>query len=483
MDWSFSPVVAVPRDDRWGRTYEGYSESPDIVAALAPAYVEGLQGRAGDDDLLGPERVAATAKHFIGDGGTTGGVDQGDTQLEDDELFAVHGAGYPPAISAGTQTIMASFNSVNGRKVHGSERLLTGELRERMGFGGFVIGDWNGHAQVDGCTATDCPIAFNAGVDMVMAPDSWQGYIETTIAHVEEGTIPIERLDEAVRRILRVKLRMGVFELGRPSDRPIGGDFELLGADAHRDLARRAVRESLVLLKHTGDVLPLDPASHLLVTGSGADDIGRQAGGWTLTWQGTGTGRADFPNAQTILEAIEEQAAAAGGTVEHSLDGSYQQRPDAVVVVVSEEPYAEGPGDRETLALDDGDLAALEAAGALGADGVPVVTVLLSGRPLWTNRELNASDAFVAAWLPGSEGGGVADLLLAGADGEARHDFTGRLPYSWPRFADQFDLNAGMEGYDPLFELGYGLSLGDDGAVDQLPESPTSGEPATAGGD
>jgi beta-glucosidase len=230
-------------------------------------------------------------------------------------------------------------------------------------------------------------------------------------------------------------------------------------------------------------VLPLDPASHLLVTGSGADDIGRQAGGWTLTWQGTGTSRADFPNAQTILEAIEEQAAAAGGTVEHSLDGSYQQRPDAVVVVVSEEPYAEGPGDRETLALDDGDLAALEAAGALGADGVPVVTVLLSGRPLWTNRELNASDAFVAAWLPGSEGGGVADLLLAGADGEARHDFTGRLPYSWPRFADQFDLNAGMEGYDPLFELGYGLSLGDDGAVDQLPESPTSGEPATAGGD
>jgi beta-glucosidase len=483
MDWVFAPVVAVPRDDRWGRTYEGYSESPDIVAALAPAIVEGLQGRVGADSFLSQERVVATPKHFIGDGGTTGGVDQGDTELDDQELLAVHGAGYPPAIGAGAQTVMASFNSVNGQKVHGSERLLSDELRDRMTFGGFVLGDWNGHGQVAGCSPTDCPAAFNAGVDMIMAPDSWRGYIETTIDHVRSGVIPVERLDEAVRRILRVKLRLGLLDGPPPSERSVGGRFELLGAAEHRQVARQAVRESLVLLKNDGAVLPVDPGSHILVTGTGSDDMGRQSGGWTLSWQGTGTERADFPNAQTILEAIDEQASAAGGTVEHSADGSYRERPDVAVVVFSEEPYAEFTGDRTSLALTDGESPELVAARALQGDGVPVVAVLLSGRPLWVNRELNASDAFVAAWLPGSEGGGVADLLLAGDNGDPRHDFTGRLSFSWPQRADQFMLNDGAEVYDPLFPLGYGLSTGDDGSLEPLPEttgrstatSPTTG--------
>jgi beta-glucosidase len=470
MEWAFAPTVAVPQDDRWGRAYEGYSESPDVVAAYAGAMVEGLQGKAGSRGFLGDRHVMVSVKHFLGDGGTTGGKDQGDTVVDEATLRDVHAAGYVTAIRAGAQTAMASFNSVNGRKMHGRHDLLTDVLKGRMGFGGFIVGDWNGHGQLPGCTATDCAATFNAGLDMAMAPDSWRELYESTVGHVKSGAIPMARLDDAVRRILRVKFRMGLFEAPKPSQRALGGRFELLGAPAHRAVARQAVRESLVLLKNAGGVLPLSPTSRLLVAGDGADDVGKQAGGWTLSWQGTGNKRADFPNAQTIWEGLREQVVAAGGHAELAIDGRYRDRPDAAIVVFGEDPYAEFQGDLPNLLYkpgDDRDLALLR---RLKAEGIPVVAVFLSGRPLWMNREINAADAFVAAWLPGSEGGGIADVLLRDARGRVQHDFKGRLSFSWPRRADQYDNNVGRPGYDPLFAFGHGLRYGDDGNLPTLPE-------------
>ncbi|MEZ0472624.1 glycoside hydrolase family 3 protein [Luteimonas salinilitoris] len=470
MEWAFAPTVAVPQDDRWGRSYEGYSESPEIVAEFSPAVVEGLQGRVGDDDFLGESRVMVSVKHYLGDGGTTGGVDQGDTQVSEAILRDVHGAGYPPAIAAGAQAVMASYNSFNGVKMHGHKGLLTDVLKGRMNFGGFVVGDWNGHGQVAGCSSTDCPASFNAGVDMLMAPDSWRGYYESALKHVESGEIPMARLDEAVRRILRVKFRLGLFEAGKPSERALGGKFELLGAPEHRAVARQAVRESLVLLKNQGGVLPLHPKQRLLVAGDGADDLGKQSGGWTLNWQGTGTTRADFPNADSIWDGLQAQVETAGGNAELSVDGSYTQKPDAAVVVFGEDPYAEFQGDIPHLLYKPGNDADLELIRKLKADGIPVVAVFLSGRPLWMNREINAADAFVAAWLPGSAGGGIADVLLRGADGEVQHDFKGKLSFSWPRTATQYVNNVGQADYDPLFAFGFGLGYGDDGDLASLPE-------------
>lgn len=478
-DWTFAPTVAVPRDVRWGRTYEGYSEHPDIVASYAGVVVEGLQGRPGEAGFLDGERVLSSAKHFVGDGGTEEGRDQGDARISEAELRDIHAAGYPPAIAAGVQTVMASFSSWNGVKLHGHRGLLTDVLRGRMGFDGFVVGDWNGHGQVPGCGNEDCPAAFNAGIDMFMAPESWRGLYENTLRQVREGAISAERLDEAVGRILRVKLRMGLFEAEAPSRRPFGGRFELIGHPDHRALAREAVRRSLVLLKNQGGVLPLDPRGRILVAGDGADDIGKQSGGWTLTWQGTGTRAEDFPNGQSIWDGLREAVQAAGGQAELAVDGRYRARPDVAVVVFGEEPYAEFQGDIAHLAYkpdDDTDLALLR---RLREDGIPVVAVFLSGRPLWTNREINASDAFVAAWLPGTEGGGVADVLLAGPDGSVVHDFVGKLSFSWPRTAVQVPLNVGAPDYDPLFPFGHGLSLADDGSLPLLPE--VSGLDGTGG--
>lgn len=437
MEWTFAPTVAVPQDDRWGRTYEGYSESPDVVASYAAAMVEGLQGRVGTPEFLDGRHVIASVKHFLGDGGTTDGKDQGDTRISESDLVRIHAAGYPPAIAAGAQTAMASFNSVNGEKMHGHRHYLTDVLKGRMNFGGFVVGDWNGHGQVKGCTTTDCPATINAGLDMAMASDSWKGFYETTLAAVKDGRITPQRLDDAVRRILRVKFRLGLFEAGRPSTRAVGGQFALIGAPAHRAVARQAVRESLVLLKNQNGLLPLSPKQRILVAGDGADDVGKQAGGWTLNWQGTGTTRKDFPNADTIYEGIARQASAAGGEAVLSVDGRYAVKPDVAVVVFGEDPYAEFQGDRPTLAYKPGNETDLALLKRLKADGIPVVAVFLSGRPLWVNREINAADAFVAAWLPGSEGAGIADVLLRGSDGRVQHDFKGKLSFSWPRTATQ----------------------------------------------
>ncbi len=470
MEWTFAPTVAVPQDDRWGRTYEGYSESPDIVASYSGRMVEGLQGKVGSPEFLDGRHVIASVKHFLGDGGTTDGKDQGDTKISEAELVRIHNAGYPPAIEAGAQTAMASFNSVNGEKMHGHKPYLTDALKGRMNFGGFVVGDWNGHGQVKGCTTTDCPATINAGLDMAMASDSWKGFYETTLAAVKDGTISQERLDEAVRRILRVKMRLGLFEAGKPSTRAVGGQFALIGAPEHREVARQAVRESLVLLKNQGGVLPLAPKQRILVAGDGANDVGKQAGGWTLNWQGTGTTRKDFPNADTIYEGIAKQVKAAGGETVLAVDGKYTTKPDVAVVVFGENPYAEFQGDLPTLAYKPGDDADLELLKRLKADGIPVVAVFLSGRPLWVNREINASDAFVAAWLPGSEGAGIADVLLRKPDGSVQHDFKGKLSFSWPRTATQYANNVGQKDYNPQFAFGYGLTYADKGDLAALPE-------------
>ena len=471
MEWTFAPTVAVPQDDRWGRTYEGYSESPDVVASYAAAMVEGLQGRVGTPEFLDGRHVIASVKHFLGDGGTTDGKDQGDTRISESDLVRIHAAGYPPAIAAGAQTAMASFNSVNGEKMHGHRHYLTDVLKGRMNFGGFVVGDWNGHGQVKGCTTTDCPATINAGLDMAMASDSWKGFYETTLAAVKDGRITPQRLDDAVRRILRVKFRLGLFEAGRPSTRAVGGQFALIGAPAHRAVARQAVRESLVLLKNQNGLLPLSPKQRILVAGDGANDVGKQAGGWTLNWQGTGTTRKDFPNADTIYEGIARQARAAGGEAVLAVDGRYAVKPDVAVVVFGEDPYAEFQGDRPTLAYKPGNETDLALLKRLKAEGIPVVAVFLSGRPLWVNREINAANAFVAAWLPGSEGAGIADVLLRGSDGRVQHDFKGKLSFSWPRTATQYANNVGQKDYDPLFAFGFGLTYADNGDLAALPEA------------
>lgn len=456
QDWTFAPTLAVVRDDRWGRTYESYSEDPALVASYAGAMIEGLQGVYGTPGWLGEAQVIATAKHFVGDGGTVRGVDQGDNRDSDEDLAAIHGAGYPPAIESGVLSVMASFNSWQGEKVHGHRGLLTDVLVQTLGFEGFVVGDWNGHGQVDGCTPVSCAQSFNAGVDMFMAPDSWRELHANLLAQVRSGEIPQGRLDEAVARILRVKIRAGLLDAPRPSQRPYAGEVERLGSPEHRAVAREAVRRSLVLLKNEGGVLPLSGSGRVLVAGAAADSIGQQSGGWTLNWQGEDNDNSVFPNGQSILGGIQEAVAQAGGEVVYRPDGAYHVRPDAAIVVFGEQPYAEFVGDRAHLDFESG--AALDILRRLKGEGIPTVAVFLSGRPMWMNPELNASHAFVAAWLPGSEGGGVADVLIGDAEGNARYDFEGRLSFSWPARPDQTPLNTGDEAYAPLFALGDGGS-------------------------
>jgi beta-glucosidase len=458
IDWIFAPTIAVAQNDRWGRTYESYSEVPEIVASYSAAMVKGMQGDANGDSYLQGEHLVATAKHFLGDGGTTDGDDQGNAEISEQELIDIHNAGYEPAIVEGVQTVMASFSSWNGVKMHGNKYLLTDALKERMGFDGFVVGDWNGHGQVPGCSNDNCPQAINAGLDMYMVPSDWKALITNTLAQVKSGEISQERLDDAVRRILRVKVRAGLFEAGKPSERPFAGDQSIVGAPEHRAVARQAVRESLVLLKNHAQVLPINPSLNVLVAGDGADNIGKQSGGWSVTWQGMGTTNEDFPGATSIYAGIAEAVENAGGSVELAVNGNYQRKPDVAVVVFGENPYAEGQGDRDSLEFEAGNKQAVQLLKKLKAEGIPVVSVFISGRPMWVSPEMNASDAFVAAWLPGSEGGGVADVLIAKADGTPNVDFKGKLSFSWPKNPLQEILNPHHDNYDPMFEYGYGLT-------------------------
>ena len=471
LDWTFAPTIAVARNDRWGRTYESYSEAPDIVREYAPRLVYGLQGRPGDANFLKGEHLMATVKHFVGDGGTQNGKDQGENLMTEMQLRDLQAPGYPVAIDAGVQAVMASFNSWQGHKLHGYKPLLTDVLRGRFGFDGLVVGDWNGHGQVKGCTATDCPQSLMAGLDLYMAPDSWKGLYDNTLREVKAGTIPMARLDEAVLRILRVKARSGLFDEGIPSKRKFAGNWSLLGNRDHMAIARQAVQESLVLLKNDG-VLPIKPGATVLVLGDGADDIGKQSGGWTVSWQGTGNTKADFPNGISIYQGLKAAIEQAGGKalLVKTLDGPLPKA-DVAIMVYGEDPYAEFQGDRDNVDFEP--TGPLEMLKMLKAKNLPTVSVFLSGRPLWVNPELNQSDAFVAAWLPGTAGDGVADVLVAGKDGNPRHDFKGRLSFSWPKSSADAQLNVGDANYDPLFAYGYGLSYAESGNVGQLSEDPS----------
>lgn len=457
IDWVFAPTVAVVRDDRWGRTYESYSEDPAIVREYAASVVKGLQG-AADKDFLSDQRVISTVKHFVGDGGTVGGDDQGNNIASEQALFDIHAQGYVGGLTAGAQSVMASFNSWHGEKLHGHKYLLTDVLKDRMGFDGFVVGDWNGHGQVKGCNNEDCAQAINAGLDIFMVPSDWKVLYDNTIAQVKDGTIAMSRIDDAVRRILRVKVRAGLFEKPSPANRPLSGDRSLIGKDEHREVARQAVRESLVLLKNKQQLLPLDGTKRVLVAGDAADNIGKQSGGWSITWQGTNNTNADFPGGTSIYDGIAAQVTQAGGEVTLSVDGSFETKPDVAIVVFGEEPYAEGHGDRENLIYQNGTKSDLALLQKLQSQGIPVVSVFISGRPMWVNAELNASDAFVAAWLPGSEGIAVADVLFG------EQDFKGKLPFSWPAGPQQI-VNVGDDDYAPLLPYGFGLTFGDDNVL------------------
>ncbi len=463
IEWDFSPTVAVARDRRWGRSYESYSQDPDIVAPLGAALIEGLQGKVGTPEHLSADRVIATAKHFFADGGTAQGVDQGDVSGDIAELKAIHAKPYPAAIAAGVESVMASFNSVNGVKMHGNRDLLTGVLRDEFGFKGMVVGDWNAHGQIAGCKVDDCAQSLLAGLDMYMVPDDWRALHANLIRDVQNGTIPMARVDEAVARVLRMKLRLSLLDAGavKPSLRPNGGNFALLGSPQHRAVAREAVAKSQVLLKNDG-VLPLAAGAKILVAGRGADSVAQASGGWTLTWQGglELTNEKYFPGATSIWAGLKQAAEAAGGSATLSVDGSFAAKPDVAVVVFGEEPYAEFEGDRKNAVFTDEE--GLNLLRKFKAAGVRTVAVFLSGRPLWMNREINAADAFVAAWLPGSEGAGVADVLFG------KRPATGRLSFSWPAHCDGKPVN-GPEG--ALFNLGYGLSLGERSTIGKLDET------------
>lgn len=471
--WVFGPTLAVVRDDRWGRTYESYGENPEIVRSYAGEYVKGMQGTFKDD-----ANTIATAKHFIGDGGTENGKDRGVTKATASELLNIHGAGYIPALEAGAQTVMVSFNSwtdpatgTEYGKLHGSKAAMTDILKDKTGFDGFIVTDWNGIGEVKGCRNDSCAQAINAGVDMVMVPDDWKAFIANTIKQVESGQIPMSRIDDAVTRIVRVKLRAGLFDKS-PAQNAHAGKDDAMQA---RALARQAVRESLVLLKNEGPALPLKRGQKILVVGKSADDLSNQSGGWTITWQGTANTNADFKNADTILAGLREAAGNDNVTFSADAKGVDVSKFDAVVAVIGERPYAEGDGDihpsgtlRHSSRYPE-DLAVLK---AVAGKGKPVVTVMVTGRPVYANDLLNLSDTFISAWLPGSEGKGVSDLLVAGSQ---RYDFKGKLPFSWPKSVCQTRLNVGDKDYAPLFAYGYGLQAGTRSKVGKLDETIPAG--------
>ena len=445
IDWIFAPTVAVAKDGRWGRTYESFSSDPSIAASFVAPIVEAMQN----------EGVASTAKHFIGDGGTLRGDDRGDTSLSLEDLVAVHGQGYVEAIDKDVMSVMASFNSWYGEKIHGSKSILTDLLRDDMGFKGMVVSDWNGVGEVLGCTNDNCAQAINAGVDMVMAPGNWKPLYYNTLDQVKTGEISIARINEAVKRVLVMKMRAGLFNRGLPS--AFADDYaDQIGHADHRAIAREAVRKSQVLLKNQNGLLPLSPQSSFIIAGPGADNIGQQSGGWTVSWQGTGNTNQDFPGGTSIAAGLTAQIEVAGGSVTSDTDADA----DVAIIVFGESPYAEMQGDVYSVAWYDqrGERALIE---SLNARGIPVVAVFLTGRPMWVNDILNDSDAFVVSWLPGSEGQGVADVLLADSQGNVQFDFVGKLPMPWPAL----DVNAADRDLpvdEFMFPVGYGLSVKDE---------------------
>ncbi|MFC5527820.1 glycoside hydrolase family 3 N-terminal domain-containing protein [Rhodanobacter ginsengisoli] len=472
VEWAFAPTLAVAQNARWGRTYESFSTEGPLVRAYARAYVTGLQGDFGD------HHVMATAKHFIGDGATRNGKDQGEAGVSRFDMINTHGAGYFGALEAGVQSVMASYSSwddvaagVDYGKMSGARALLTGALKDKMGFDGFIVSDWNAIGQLPGCSNASCPQAIKAGIDMVMVPDDWKAFIANTTRQVNDGEIPLARIDDAVSRIVRAKLRMGLFGT-RPSQRAGAGDAGLLQS---RALARRAVRESLVLLKNNHRALPLRRGAKILVVGKSADSLSNQTGGWSLTWQGTGNGNADFPNGESILAGLRDADGAANVSYSETAQGVDLKAFDAIVAVIGETPYAETMGDilpSATMRHSDRhpeDLAVLQ---TVARAHKPVVTVFVAGRPLYVNDLLNLSDAFVAAWLPGTEGAGVADVLFAARSAAGRYDFRGTLAAPWPAVPCPYAGAASDKAGRWLFAPSYGLRYPDHHVMSTLPTYP-----------
>ncbi len=468
ITWVFAPAVAVAENPRWGRTYESYSSDPAIVRSYAEAIVRGLQG-----DLKGGDDVLANPKVWIGDGATFHGKEQGEIRASEAHLISVQAAGFYGALKGGAQTVMASYASWTDTaanrpwgKTHGNRYLLTDVLKKRLGFEGFVVSDWNAIEQIPGCTKAHCPQAINAGIDLVMVPDDWKEFITNTVADVRSGAIPMARIDDAVSRIVRAKLRGGLFD-GSPATGPHPPASAISDA-ASRELAREAVRKSLVLLKNERSALPLSRSGRVLVVGAGANTMSKQTGGWSLTWQGNDNSNADFPNGETILGAIRK--ALGPGQVDYSPDGKGvdPSRYRAIVAVAAEGGYAEGDGDisfpatMRHSARYPADLAALD---RVAGKGVPVVTILLSGRTVSANDLINRSDAFIAAWLPGTAGQGIADLLFAARKGGPAYDFSGRLSFDWP---------AGdcLRSGEIQFRRGYGLTYRHPARIGRLPVGP-----------
>ena len=440
MHWNFAPCIAVPQDDRWGRTYEGFGETAELAATLGSAAVRGFQGA----DMSSPGRVLATAKHFVGDGGTRNGVDRGDTIVDEATLRRLHLAGYIAAIKAGVGSVMVSYSSWNGEKMHGNRRLITDVLKGELGFGGIVVSDWDGIDELPGTELERIASAVNAGIDMMMVPGKYREFIAGMKANAASGRIPAARIDDAVRRILTIKFRLGLFE--RPFGDP--SEFPNIGSAEHRAVARRAVRESQVLLVNRNGTLPLSPTlSSILVAGRGADDLGMQCGGWTISWQGD-MGRPT--DGTTVLEAIKKAAPKA--SVNAAPRGDAAARADVAIVVIGEPPYAEMKGDRTELSLDPADVAAVKQAKKTASR---VVVIVFSGRPLLLEPILDDADAVVAAWLPGTEGDGIADVLFG------TYNPTGKLSVTWPRSTSAQPINVGPNGEKPqgaLFDYGFGLS-------------------------
>jgi beta-glucosidase len=455
--WDFSPVVAVPQDIRWGRTYEGYSENTDVVTELSSACIKGLQG-----DKL---NVLATPKHYIGDGGTGWGtsttdnymLDQGVTQSDETNLRTKYLPPYKAAIDAGAMSIMVSFSSFGGMKMSAQKYLITDVLKGELGFKGFTVSDWKAIDQISGDYYKDVVTSINAGMDMSMVPTDYPAFIDVMTKAVNGGDIPIERVDDAVRRILSVKFMMGLFEHPMSNQ----ADLATVGSDEHRAVARQAVSESLVLLKNDNNALPLKKdVPHIFIAGASADDIGVQSGGWTIEWQG----RVGKITPGTTIRGAIENLVGSSADVQFDRFANFKKAKDANgnplhaevgIVVVGEQPYAEGLGDASDLALSESDLTVIS---KLRDRVDTLVIVLISGRPMIIGDALDQADAFVAAWLPGTEGEGVADVLFGD------QPFTGKLPYTWPRSMDQlpFDFSNLPTTGDaaPLFPFGYGLTTG-----------------------
>lgn len=472
VEWVFAPTLAVAQNARWGRTYESFSSEGPLVREYARAYVTGLQGSFGDHNVM------ATAKHFIGDGATWNGKDQGDAKVGKYDMINTHGSGYFGALEAGVQSVMASYSSwddvaagIDYGKMSGARALLTGALKDKMGFDGFIVSDWNAIGQLPGCSNASCPQAINAGIDMVMVPDDWKAFIANTIRQVNDGEIPLARIDDAVSRIIRAKLRMGLFGK-RPSQRAGAGDAALLHS---RALARRAVRESLVLLKNNHHALPLQAGAKILVVGKSADSLPNQTGGWSMTWQGTGNSNADFPQGESILAGLRDADGAANVSYSATGEGVDLKSFDAIVAVIGETPYAETMGDippSATMRHSDRypeDLAVLR---TVARAHKPVITVFVAGRPLYVNNLINLSDAFVAAWLPGTEGAGVADVLFAARSATGRYNFSGTLAMPWPAVPCPYTGTAGDPARRWLFRPGYGLRYPDHSPMGTLPTYP-----------